>query len=416
MYNVHTFTNIPVSYISVNKFNFDIDKIGLATGWTHGLKNDGSAWMWGDDQYGGLGINGAGGTDLCRSSPVSVVGNHSFVKIGYHSGNQGNSGALKSNGQFWGWGLNTVGNIGNNSNLHRSSPVAATGAHSFIDIAGYGSQMTGNNSYGLKADGSIWAWGMQIDGQLGNENANPSQARSSPVSVVGNHSFIFLVGGGGLKVDGSSWNWGYNTYGQLGDNTTAPKSSPVSVVGNHSFIYIVKTAYGSAAKKYDGTVWCWGGTVGSSEGTNGDNTNNPRSSPVSVVGNHSFYKIGCCSNGVFGLKSDGTVWAWGNNTYGTVGDNTNINRSSPVSVVGNHSFVDIAQAGASFAYALKADGNIWSWGYNFRGYLGLGNHPNPNLIRSSPVMVIGQPYRGTGPFYLFNSKIFSDFDNGSEML
>ena len=132
------------------------------------------------------------------------------------------------------------------------------------------------------------------------------------VSVVGNHSFTHIAGSlttFGLKADGSLWAWGYNAHGEIGNNTTTSYSSPVSVVGNHSFIQIsaayVESAYGL---KVDGSVWAWGSN---SNGQLGNLTTTSYSSPISVVGNHSFIQISAGSDGatgfVAGLKADGLV-------------------------------------------------------------------------------------------------------------
>jgi len=161
--------------------------------------------------------------------------------------------------------------------------------------------------------------------------------------------------------DGSVWMWGSGSGGQLGDNTVTTKSSPVSVVGNHSFVKISLAkpnggTHVSFALKSDGSVWSWG--LGTS-GALGDNTATTKSSPVSVVGNHSFTEVYATASGAYGLKSDGSVWSWGLGTSGQLGDNTVTTKSSPVSVVGNHSFTTLA-SGITNVYALKSDGSVWS--------------------------------------------------------
>jgi alpha-tubulin suppressor-like RCC1 family protein len=134
----------------------------------------------------------------------------------------------------------------------------------------------------IKNDGSVWTWGNNPSGQLGD---NSTVNKSSPVLVVGSHSFVEIVGGGShsiaRKSDGSVWTWGYNTYGQLGDNSTVSKSSPVAVVGSHSFVEVTSGANHSLARKSDGSVWTWGYNL---YGQLGDNSTVSKSSPVLVVG------------------------------------------------------------------------------------------------------------------------------------
>jgi alpha-tubulin suppressor-like RCC1 family protein len=336
------------------------------------IRGGGTTWTWGRGNSGALGDL----TATTKSSPVSVVGSHSFVEVStgldYCCG-------LKSNGEVWSWGEGGFGNLGDNTTTDKSSPVLVVGSHSFIEISCGDTQ-----AYALKADGSIWAWGEASSGRLGN---NSITDRSSPVSVVGSHSFSQVSAGEdhcvGLKMTtGQAWAWGVNTNGELGDNTTAHKSSPVSVVGAHSFTQISGGGDFTLALKADGSTWAWGRAL---QGQLGDNSKTTKSSPVSVVGSHSFVKVSAGGDFSVGLKSNGEVWTWGQNSAGECGDNTLSDRSSPVSVVGNHSFVDIAAAtSGSYTLARKASGQTWGWGLNTTGELGDGTATN----RSSPVQVV----------------------------
>jgi alpha-tubulin suppressor-like RCC1 family protein len=257
----------PVSVVGGHSF------IQVKSGSTHltSLKIDGSVWCWGLNASGQLGDN----TVLVKSSPIQVVGAHSFVKI---ASGQTHSLALKANGEVWTWGLNATGQLGDNTVVAKSSPVSVVGGHSFIDINGGIS-----HSIALKANGEVWAWGNNANGQLGN---NTILNTSSPVQVVGAHSFVKIGQGIGghnlaLKADGSAWAWGFNSGGQLGNNAvTLSMSSPIAVVGGHSFSDI--SAGGgnqSVAIKLNGEVWCWG--AGGS-GALGNNLTAARSSPVLI--------------------------------------------------------------------------------------------------------------------------------------
>jgi alpha-tubulin suppressor-like RCC1 family protein len=349
----------------------------------HTLLTNKTAWAWGDNTSGRLGDN----TTNDRSSPVSVVGNHNFVEIsaaGRHVLYR------KSDGTVWSNGENSTGQLGLDSTTDRSSPVSVVGTHSFIMItAGMNFTETDGMSGGLKADGSAWRWGGNDQGQIGDNTTN---SRSSPVSVVGTHSFIYISCieeiATGLKADGSCWMWGAGADGQLGQGSvTVDRSSPVSVVGAHSFIKVVSggdtaSSGSSIALKADGSVWGWGDNGSGQLGTN--NTTD-RSSPVSVVGTHSFIDIALGSNGIFvlGLKVDGSVWSWGDGGNGKLGINTTSNRSSPVSVVGGFVFTKIA-CGFSGAAGITSNGSIWAWGLGTSGELG----NNTTTSRSSPVSTI----------------------------
>ncbi len=270
----------PVSVLGTHVFA----EIAISTNTRIALKTDGSTWAWGTNNLGQAGDN----TTSNRSSPVSVVGAHSFIKV---SG-VGCSYALKTDGSLWSWGPFTNGMLGDNLGVSRSSPVSVVGAHSFTAIAAHT-----NGASALKSDGSCWAWGLGTSGQCGDNTATD---RSSPVSVIGAHSFTAIAGTSismttALKADGSVWTWGAATNGALGDNQiTSNRSSPVSVVGAHSFVAIGN----SLGLKSDGSLWSWGLN---SSGQIGDNTTTDRSSPVSVVGGYFFSNKISTSTDAIGL-------------------------------------------------------------------------------------------------------------------
>jgi len=337
-------------------------------------------WGWGVNNSGQLGYNDT----AYRSSPVAVVGNHSFVNVTCFDHSLG----LKIDGSLWTWGNNSTasGALGDNTTNNRSSPVVVLGNHSFISID---STLKGQNSYALKADGSCWAWGNNTPGAVGD---NTTVSKSSPVQVIGAHSFIGIASsdqrGLGLKADGSLWGWGFGNalfYTSVGDNTLNPRSSPVLVVGGHSFISATSGYSHSLGLKVDGTVWGWGVQHNSlftyTSGSLGDNTTFNRSSPVQAIGGHSFTSIAAGYNQSVGIKSDGSAWAWGYNYYGQLGHNDTNYRSSPVLVIGNHSFVSVSCFDHSLG--LKIDGTVWAWGS------GLNLGTNDTFNKSSPVQVIG---------------------------
>jgi prepilin-type N-terminal cleavage/methylation domain-containing protein len=202
----------------------------IAVGAEHscGLKSDGSVYCWGDGGNGRLGDGDAGD----HTSPVAVLGGHSFTSIAV--GDEHSCG-LKSDGSVYCWGRGGYGQLGDGNTGNHTSPVAVTGGHSFTSIA------TGSDhSCGIRTDGSAYCWGMGGYGQLGDGNTGN---HSSPVAVTGGHSFTSISGPYrhtcGLKSDGSAYCWGNGFYGQRGDgNTVQNHSSPVAVLGGHSFTSI----------------------------------------------------------------------------------------------------------------------------------------------------------------------------------
>ena len=284
------------------------------------LDNSGNAWTCGAGTYGVLG----NGTTTDTSSPVQVIGNHSFMKI---STSAGFCAGLKTDGTIWAWGENTYGNLGDETDINQSSPVLVHGNHSFVTMS-----CGLSNILALKENGEVWCWGENYGGQIGDET---DINQSSPVLVHGNHSFINIQAGGslsiGLKANGSVWAWGDSAHGDLGNGSFAPPySSPILVIGNHSFIYISAKFNTVSALKVDGTAWMWGDNE---FGQLGDDTMTDKNSPNLVHGNHSFIAINCGGYHTLALKSDGTIWAWGDNTYGEFGNNTIVSSSSPIQIM-----------------------------------------------------------------------------------
>ena len=336
------------------------------------LKASGECWTWGYGQN--LGNN----TITNANSPVQIVGGHYFIQT---DGSFSHSMGVKDNGTTWAWGTNSYGELGLNNIINYSSPVQVVGNHSFIEVfCGY------QCSIGLKNNGQVWCWGRNNYGQMGNTQYGNSY--SSPVQVVGNHSFVRIFGASesffGIKNNCQVWGWGRNQNGQLGVNNTGDQVSPVQIVGNHSFVEVKHSGYNGIGLKQNGQVWCWGQN---SWGQIGDNTTIARISPVQVVGNHSFVSIATDYYGTaYGLKSNGQVWSWGVNSYGSLGIGVfATNYSSPVQVVGNHSFIDI-YTGSATAIGLKSNGSVWMWGRNDYGQCGTGIIGNSY---NSPIQVIG---------------------------
>lgn len=338
---------------------------------SYGLRADGTCWTWGASAITGNNLTGS------VTSPVQVVGGHRFitVEMSYDHGL-----GVKDNGQVWGWGPNTYGQLGIGSySAGVSSPVQVVGNHSFLQVfTGY------QCSIAIKEDYFAWTWGRNNYGQLGINSAVTSA--NSPVQVVGNHSFVRVMGGSeafyGVKTNNQVWSWGRNDFGQLGDNTRSNRSSPVQTIGGHSFVEIRTSGYHCIARKDDGTVWSWGIN---SWGQLGTNNILSYSSPVQVIGNHSFISVFSEFPGSsYGLKLDGSIWAWGQNSFGQLGTNNRTNYSSPVQVVGNHSFVAIMGSNGGFR-GLKSSGTIWSWGDNIEAKLGVSTATS----YSSPVQLTG---------------------------
>ena len=335
-------------------------------------------YSWGNNQFGRLGDN----TTVSKSSPVSVVGGFTnWCQVG---AGHGHSVGLRSNGTLWAWGCGGYGRLGNNSTVSASSPVSVVGGFTDWCLLDVGCA----HNVAIRTNGTLWAWGVGTSGQLGN---NAAVNTSSPVSVVGGFTDWCQASAGsihtvGLRANGTVWTWGGNTSAQLGDNTIVNKSSPVSVVGGFTdWCQVSASATHTSAIRTNGTLWGWGNNGG---GKLGNNSGSQTSSPVSAIGGFTDWcQVSAGSLHTVAVRRNGTLWAMGYNSQGVLGDNTIVAKSSPVSVVGGFTDwcrVSVPKSGAH-TLALRTNGSLWAWGCANYGQLG----DNTTVSKSSPVSVVG---------------------------
>jgi alpha-tubulin suppressor-like RCC1 family protein len=344
-----------------------------------------SVWAWGMNSNGGNPVGKLGdNTAVNKSSPVSVVGGFTdWCQISASKAANGFSLGVRTNGTLWAWGKNGNGTLGDNTTVCKSSPISVVGG--FTDWC----QVSAGSAHalGVRQNGTAWGWGYGGNGRLGD---NCTSQKLSPVSVVGGFTDWCQVSAGkdyslGLRTNSTLYAWGRNYCGKLGDNTTADKSSPVSVVGGFTdWCQVSGGYYHSLAVRQNGTAWGWGQ---GSNGKLGDNTTVDKSSPVSVVGGFTNWcQVAAGGYQSLGVRTNGTAWAWGVGSSGELGDNTIANKSSPVSVIGGFTnWCQVAAGTSRNSAAVRTNGTIWGWGSSFCGELG----DNTTVSKSSPVSVIG---------------------------
>lgn len=343
------------------------------------IANQCQALAWGGGANGRLGDN----TATNKSSPVSVVGGFSdWVSL---STGQSHTIGLRSNGALWGWGANTGGSVGDCSTTARSSPVSVVGG--FTDWCQISAG--GNMTLAVRTNGTAWGWGCNDYGRLG---VGTLGTYSSPVSVIGGFTDWCQVSAShgtfqshslGVRTNGTAWAWGLNSSGQLGDGTTVSKRSPVSVIGGFTdWCQVAAGVVHSAGVRSNGSLWTWG--AGTSGGL-GDCTVAAKSSPVSVVGGFTDWcKVCAASSNTIAIRTNGTIWGWGSNNCGQLGNNSNTSTSSPVSVVGGFTDWCAVSMGTRNTVAIRTNGSAWAWGRNSYGGIGDGTI----TVRSSPVSIL----------------------------
>ena len=332
---------------------------------------------WGYNVYGQLSDD----TTVDKSSPVTVVGgitNWSSVSASlYH-----NLGVTDA-GIAYAWGLNNNGQLGDNTTVNKSSPVTVVGG-----ITNWSSVSAGlYHSLGVTDAGVAYAWGLNNYGQLGD---GTTATKSSPVTVVGDITNWSLVSAGryhnlGVTDAGVAYAWGYNVYGVLGDDTTVNKSSPVTVVGGiTNWSSVSAGRYHSLGVTDTGVAYAWGDN---DYGQLGDDTTVYKSSPVTVVGGiTNWSSVSAGSYHSLGVTDAGVAYAWGDNDYGQLGDGSQyVNKSSPVTVVGGITNWSLIAAGFYYSLGVTDTGVAYAWGDNSSGQLG----DNTTASKSSPVTVVG---------------------------
>lgn len=262
-------------------------------------------------------------------------------------------------GTVWAWGISTRGSAAD----QRPRPVAHIAGAREVSFNGY-------STYVTTADGSLWAWGSNACGQLGD---GTTIDREIPVRVSGLSSIVSVVADDlaayALSADGTVWAWGCNEDGRLGDGTKTDSWTPIPVLGltevksilgvvvlgrnGDALPFYVADRY---ALKSDGSVWTWG------------DMRDP--TPVRVPTLTDISAIAASKFNTYALDSFGNVWSWGRNEEGLVGDGTTTYREIPVQVPNLTKIVAI-HTSESRTYALGSDGSVWAWGQNF-GQLGDG--------------------------------------------
>jgi alpha-tubulin suppressor-like RCC1 family protein len=325
-------------------------------------------WAWGSGSSGQLGL----GNTTYISSPTQVGSLATWTKV--FPGNYGLSHAIKSDGTLWGWGQNGNGQLGLGNTTDYSSPKQV-GALTTWSTMSKGTYFT----IAIKTDGTMWSWGYNYYKNLG---LGDTTNRSSPVQIGNGTTWVSCASGQqhtiAVKTDGTLWAWGTNaSFGQggaLGFGTYSTKSDPTQVGAGATWAKVSAIAGASFAIKTDGTLWSWGRNSYGHLGL-GDTTNTYSPQQVGSLTDWSTLAIGgdSASSAMFAIRTNGTMWAWGKNfNWGKLGLGDTIARSSPTQIGALTTWSKVAN-GSNFGAAIKTDGTLWMWGRNGYGELGLGS-------------------------------------------
>lgn len=417
-------SNSTTIYTSPKKIKFTKNyvKLALADDFTLALKANGTIWGWGSNHNNQINSD----TLLEILVPKKISQHHHWVAI-YASGKT--SFGLQAQGSLKGWGNNafnqimedkslgqislptlisknknewvslnggpyTTVAIQSNGNLFVFGDTPANGVWGYYQqpqkmgndtnwVAGFAGQ---NHYFGLKADGTLWAWGYGQNGKLGH---GTSTNQLNPIMIDTAHNWLQAAGTSisslGLKADGTAWTWGWNFNGNLGigsaNNTI--RNIPGKMGIDSTWINVDCGISFLMAQKSNGTLWGWGkNTVGQL----GNGSTSDYAYPYPVNGFNSFKKFVCGGDNAFGLTTDGRIFGWGFNNTGELGKGTSGNSFFPTLVNSNNTWVNLS-AGQGHSLAIRDNGELWGWGSNGLGQLIIPitqpNYLSPQLLDST---------------------------------
>ncbi|MBP1905617.1 alpha-tubulin suppressor-like RCC1 family protein [Paenibacillus turicensis] len=380
----------------------------IAAGLIHGmaLTQEGELWYWGTPYNNGI------------AQPMKFM---SGVKA--MSGGLGTTQIVKTDGTMWTMGLNTYGQLGDGTKTNRTIPVQVSNMKEVVGVAGGETA-----SYAVKADGSVWSWGRNDRGQLGDgtiadrltavkvldnsaprvtlgyptgSQASPSISNINYPSILWNQKddaqTVFtayqvqimdgvdqilldtgivnqsitqdsnawtvneeLPRGKALKIqvrvkDEAAWSeWSEPRWLKIGIEEGVVQEDAGLATSSHHVVHV----------KTDGSVWTWGDNA---QGQLGDGTKTNKTTAVQVEGLSDMVMVGAGAEHSLALKHDGTVWTWGNNVNGQLGTGDTVSSLTPVQVPDLENVIAVT-AGSKSSYALKQDGTVWIWGYGPGGY------------------------------------------------
>ncbi len=279
--------------------------------------------------------------------------------------------AIGEDGTLWSWGINSSGQLGDETTISKNYPVRIGSDSDWNKTSS-----RNHHTLAIKNDGTLWAWGINSNGQLGDgTNTN----KTSPTKIGTDSDWIDISAGENftlaLKSNGTLWAWGINSGNQLGDGTTTSKNVPTQIGVDTNWRYISAGATHSFAIKNDNTLWGWGANGAYQLG--GDGTNVSKTVPTQIGVASDWKMISAGGEYSMAVKTNGELFGWGTNYYGRLGFGDENARNSPTKR-GTATNWKSVSTHTYHIFAIREDGTIWASGSNTSGQLGNGEDVEKN--------------------------------------
>lgn len=316
---------------------------------TMGIKSDGSLWAWGENYESVFG----NGTTTGSTLPIQIGNNTNWASIST-GGNY--TLALKNDGTLWAWGNNLSGQLGDGTVVSKNIPIQIGTENNWQTISA-----RGYTSFAIKNNGTLWAWGQNNVGQTGLGFSSAYQ--SLPAQVGTDNNWKEIIAGYNhtlaIKNDNTLWAWGNNVHGQMGNGVFLGNVLVPTQVGTESNWKTASLGHEqSLAIKLDGTLWAWGGN---SYGELGDGSTTKKNIPVQIGNETNWKSVSADYFNSYAIKNNNTLWGWGDNSYYQFGNNSTISSTSPIQI-GNETNWKYIMPGAYHKIAMKNDNSIYLWG------------------------------------------------------
>ncbi len=355
-------------------FDFKVSRVASAgNGHTCNVRYNGTIACWGQNEHGQLGDGSKKGSEV----PIQVAPDPVWVSVA--SGAR-HTCALRNDSWLWCWGWNEHGQLGTGSNQDQYQPLLTGAGSRWTQIAA-----GGVHSCAIRDDGTLWCWGNNNHGQIGNGSGGVEEDKVfSPEQIGDATTWSAIAAGEGhtcaLRTDGSLWCWGNNSDGQIGDNTTIHPNTPQEIAAGSTWRSVDTGDFHTCAIRTDGSLWCWGFNQ---FGQLGDDTTTRSLAPTRIGEQDDWLAVELGDFHTCARRLDQSIWCWGSNAYGQLGDGTVFEMQKvPVQTTSENRWIDLT-AGTAHTCGLWDDESLWCWGRNDYGQLGDDSKVN----RSLPISV-----------------------------